>query len=152
MVQKALDSVGKLKDEMVNALSEMCKIPAIAPESGGDGELDKANYLKNLSLELGFDKIALIKAEDSRVSCGFRPNLIVSIPGKNKDLPPLWIVSHMDIVPEGDRDLWDSDPFDPVIRGGRLFGRGVEDNGQALIASLYAAKGLLKSGTLPKRK
>ena len=152
MAQKVLEAVEKLRDDMVNSLTDMCKIPAIAPESGGDGEVMRAEFLLELVKQLGFDHVAVVKVEDDRVSDGYRPNIVVSIPGQDKDLAPIWVVSHMDIVPEGDRDLWDSDPYDPIIRGGRLIGRGVEDNGQALIASLYAAKALSDLGMKPKRR
>lgn len=152
MVKMVLDQVDKLRDDMVHSLTEMCKIPAIAPESGGTGEVKRAEFLLDLLKLLDFNHVAVIKAEDPRVPEGYRPNIVVSIPGKDKDLAPLWIVSHMDVVPEGDRELWDSDPYDPIIRGGRLIGRGVEDNGQALISSLYAAKALMNMGMMPKRR
>lgn len=151
MVKDVIESVERLRDDMVSALADMCRIPAIAPESGGDGEVKRAEFLIELVTNLGFEHIAVVKVEDSRVSDGYRPNIIVKIHGTDRTLPPLWIVTHMDIVPAGDLDLWDSDPFDPIIRGGRLYGRGVEDNGQALIASLYAAKALKNVGVQPKR-
>ncbi len=136
---------------MVNSLIEMCRIPAIAPESGGDGEAVRAEYLLKLLSELGFDKVEVIKVDDARVSAGYRPNIIVTIPGDDRSLPPLWVVSHMDIVPEGDRGLWDTDPYQPVVKDGKLYGRGVEDNGQSLMASIYAAKALMNAGLKPKR-
>jgi len=77
-----------------------------------------------------------VDAPDDKVSTGVRPNLIIERGGKQKR--KVWIVSHMDIVPEGELKDWDSDPFDPVVREGKVFGRGVEDNGQSLIGSLYA--------------
>jgi succinyl-diaminopimelate desuccinylase len=152
MAKMVLDAVEDLRDDMVQALTEMCKIPAIAPESDGQGEVKRAEFLMKLLKEEGFDHVAMVRAEDDRVPEGYRPNIVVSIPGKDPDLRPIWIVTHMDIVPEGDRDLWKSDPYDPIIRGGRLIGRGVEDNGQALISSLYAAKALMNRGMKPKRK
>ncbi|MFO7619484.1 MAG: M20 family metallo-hydrolase, partial [Thermoplasmata archaeon] len=95
--------------------------------------------------------VEMLEVKDSRVSAGYRPNIIVSIPGKKRKLPPLWIVTHMDIVPEGDRKLWRTDPYDPVLKKGRLIGRGVEDNGQSLTASVFAAKALLDSGEKQER-
>jgi succinyl-diaminopimelate desuccinylase len=151
MVDTILEYVENLREDMVSSLADMCRIPAIAPESGGDGEVKRAMFLQNLLTELGFEHVAVIRVDDSRVSDGYRPNIIVKIHGQDKTLPPLWVVTHMDVVPDGDRNLWDFDPFDPVIRGGRLIGRGVEDNGQALIASLFAAKALMNAGVKPKR-
>ena len=48
----------------------------------------------------------------------------------------------MDTVPEGARELWQSDPFEPVIKDGKIFARGAEDNGQSLVASLFALREL----------
>jgi succinyl-diaminopimelate desuccinylase len=152
MAKMVLDQVDSLREDMVQALTDMCKIPAIAPESDGKGEVKRSQFLLKHLEKLGFDHVAVVRAKDPRVPEGYRPNIVVSIPGKDPDLAPLWVVSHMDVVPEGDRKLWNSDPYDPIIRGGRLYGRGVEDNGQALISSLYAAKALMNMGMKPKRK
>ena len=32
---------------------------------------------------------------------------------------------HIDVVPDGDRDQWDDDPYSGAIKNGRMFGRGV---------------------------
>ncbi len=56
----------------------------------------------------------------------------------------------MDVVPEGDRSLWTVDPFNPVVKGSRLYGRGVSDNGMCLIASLFALKALMNAGVEPE--
>ena len=139
------------EEEMVNALTNMCRIPAIAPDSDGDGEAKRAHFLIELLKEKGINDIEVYKAEDARVSAGYRPNIVATITGEDTKLPPLWIVSHMDVVPTGDRDKWSSEPFNPIVKDGRLIGRGVEDNGQALIASLYAVRAILDLGMKPKR-
>jgi len=144
-------SVDDLKNEMIIFLTEMCRIRAIAPDSGGDGESERSQFIQMRLNQMGFQNVEIIKAKDDRVSAGYRPNIIVTLPGSDKSLPPLWVISHMDIVPEGDLDLWKTDPYDPVLKKGKLFGRGVEDNGQSLVSSLFAAKALLDSGKQQKR-
>jgi len=134
-LQSVLERIENSKDEMVNSLIEICKIPAVHPESGGDGESKKAEFLKELIKKLGLP-VRVIDAPDDRVTSGVRPNLLVEMDGEESRR--IWIVSHMDIVPEGDLESWDTDPFDPVVKEGKIFGRGTEDNGQAVIASLYA--------------
>ncbi|MCD6450025.1 MAG: M20 family metallo-hydrolase, partial [Thermotogaceae bacterium] len=57
---------------------------------------------------------------------------------------------HIDTVPEGDITLWKHDPFDPVVEGDRIYGRGSEDNGGSMITSIYAGKAILDLGIEPK--
>ena len=52
----------------------------------------------------------------------------------------VWVVAHIDVVPAGDPDLWDTPPYDPVFKDGRIYGRGTEDNGQSVISSMFASR------------
>ncbi len=52
----------------------------------------------------------------------------------------------MDTVSEGDPSLWSGDPFVLRVEGGKAYGRGTCDNGQDLIAGMYALKALKESG------
>ena len=148
-ISDALKNVDLLKDEMVNSLANICKIPAVGPESDGQGEYEKAKFIEELLNEIGFDEIKWYNAKDKRVETGIRPNIVAKLYGETEET--IWIVSHMDIVPTGDLNDWDTNPFEPVIIDERLYGRGVEDNGQELIASLYAVKALKELGIKPKK-
>ena len=135
---------------MVDTLSRLCKIPAISPHNGGTGEDAKIKELENIINELGLTK-AKVKYEyvdDEKAPTGKRPSLFLEYPGKRAQR--LCILTHIDVVPEGDRTLWTLDPFNPEVRGSRLYGRGVSDNGTCLVSSLYALKALLDSGAEPE--
>lgn len=70
--------------------------------------------------------------------------------GEGEDL--IGILGHLDVVPPGDLEAWHSDPFDPVEKEGKLYGRGVQDDKGPLLASLFAVKALLDAGvSFPKR-
>ncbi len=135
------------RDEMVSTLVDFCKIPALDPGSGGEGELKKTEWLqrKIMSFGMGYERY---DAKDDRVPSGIRPNLIVR---KGEGGPRLWVLSHVDIVPPGNLKEWPCDPYDPMVKGGKIYGRGVEDNGQACIASLFALKALKDLGLHPAR-
>jgi acetylornithine deacetylase/succinyl-diaminopimelate desuccinylase-like protein len=63
--------------------------------------------------------------------------------------PTVLCYGHFDVQPPDPLDLWDSDPFEPEIRGEYLYGRGtVDDKGQLYIL-LAAARELARAGTLP---
>ncbi|MFH1116475.1 MAG: M20 family metallo-hydrolase, partial [Pseudomonadota bacterium] len=76
---------------------------------------------------------------DERVPEGVRPNLLAVFNGRDASRT-LWILSHIDVVPPGEVKLWEHDPFRPHVENGFLYGRGVEDNGQAVAASIFAVR------------
>lgn len=137
---KSLDSVlkeiGSSEKEILNTMAGMISIPALAPVNGGDGESAKADYL--MSLTAGFDSVQRIDVPDVNDPSVMRSNILARKNGKRKGT--LWFVSHMDVVPTGDPDLWDTPPFEPVIKDGRMYGRGTEDDGQSVISTLFAAR------------
>ena len=149
--QTLFHEIEQLKTEMITALMELIRVPAVGPENGGDGELQKAEKLTQLLCELGFDKIERYDAEDPRVSSGKRPNIIAYYNGET-EAKRLWIVTHMDIVPPGEESQWTiTKPFEPLLKSNCVYGRGSEDNGQSAIASVFAVKALKRLGMKPKR-
>lgn len=127
------------RQESVKFLQRICSIPALGPDNDGQGEMKKYQVIKEFAESLGPDLVEEIHAPDNRVPEGVRPNIAVIFKGRD-DSKTLWILTHMDVVPVGELSLWEHDPFDPIEKDGYLIGRGVEDNGQALVASLFAAK------------
>jgi succinyl-diaminopimelate desuccinylase len=124
--------------------------PALAPESGGIGEIEKAAALEVWLKKQGITEIERYDAPDPRVPSNIRPNMVVTIHGKRTG-SPVWIMSHLDVVPEGERRLWESDPWKVVVKNGKVYGRGVEDNQQGVVSSVFAALAFLKLGIVPER-
>jgi hypothetical protein len=56
----------------------------------------------------------------------------------------------MDVVPVGELSMWNSDPWQVIEKDGKLFGRGVEDNQQGLVSSIFAVLSLIKNNVTPK--
>ncbi len=149
MVNKELFTrIESLEPQMVETLGEMISYPAISPLDGGEGEFHKAQYLLKKIKELGFDDVTVYASADPHAAGGERPNIVVRFPGKTKRR--LWIVAHTDVVPEGERSLWETDPFKAVVKDGRIYGRGVNDNGQEVAASLYALYAVKELGLTPE--
>ncbi|MDQ7783769.1 MAG: M20 family metallo-hydrolase [Desulfomonilaceae bacterium] len=128
-----------LKDECVDFLARICSIPALGPENDGTGEMEKYKVVKEAVVALGPDRIEEVHAPDDRVPDGLRPNLLAVFNGRDTSRT-LWILSHIDVVPPGELKLWEHDPFQPHVQNGFLYGRGVEDNGQAIAASIFAVR------------
>ncbi len=150
-IQSICAEVEKLEAEIVETLMDLIRISAVGPENGGDGEQLKAQELLQILQRVGFDKIEQYDAKDSRVSSGIRPNIIAKCVGVEDDRR-LWVITHMDVVPSGEESLWTiTKPFKPVVKNDRVYGRGSEDNGQSLVASIFAIKALKHLGLKPKR-
>jgi len=147
MKEKIFAELDRLKDDMVRDLSRICRIPAISPHNGGEGEEKKAKEIEKLVAELGLGKVEWQRVDDAKSPTGNRPSLFLEYAGTSPRR--LCILSHVDIVPEGDRSSWTHDPYDPVVVGSRLYGRGVSDNGMALISSLYALLALSNLKIVP---
>ncbi|MHB9153484.1 MAG: M20 family metallo-hydrolase [Spirochaetales bacterium] len=150
MKDKVFSFIEKSVDGIIELETLLTSVPAIAPESGGQGELDKAIALEAWLRRQGITDIVRMDARDGRVASGIRPNLVATIPGKD-DNARLWIMTHLDVVPEGERSLWNTDPWKVVVKGGSLVGRGVEDNQQGLVSSVFAALAFMKQGIVPAR-
>jgi succinyl-diaminopimelate desuccinylase len=148
---KIFHQIEAFQQEMTDALMQLVRTSAVGPESNGEGENLKAEILSRILAEVGFDKLDRFDAVDSRVPSGKRPNIVAYLNGEDSD-KRLWIVTHMDVVPSGEESLWKvTKPFEPTINNNCVFGRGSEDNGQSLVASIFAAKALKKLNMKPKR-
>ena len=134
--------------EMIDLQRELVRRNAVGPENGGPGEGAKAAFLKGLLEGWGL-KVDNYPAPDGRVTGGERPNLVAYLPGRRPE--KVWVLSHLDVVPEGDVSLWLSDPFTLKVEGDRLYGRGVEDDHHGIVSSLMAVKAFLDLGLTPER-
>ena len=76
-------------------------------------------------------------------------NIVYKIKGEDSS-KMIWIMAHTDVVPAGERSLWNSEPFELKVEGDKLIGRGVEDNHQGLTASYLTAKAFIETGMKPK--
>ena len=76
-----------------------------------------------------------------------RLNLIARVRGSGEG-PSLMLMGHTDVVP-APREGWSVDPFEGVIRDGRIYGRGVADMKGELAARAVAVARLARSGRIP---
>ncbi len=127
---------GEIQDFFVR----MLKINSVNPRMGGPGETERANFIQSFLEKEGFS-VQRVDVPDSGYSGRVRPNIGAKL-GGNDTTKTLWFLSHMDTVPEGSRELWKSDPFNPVIMDGKIYARGAEDNGQSFVSSLAALRTL----------
>ena len=144
------DRIDGYRDEIIQLQRNLTARVALGPDNGGRGEHEKTSYIKGLLDALNPDVLQEIKAPDERAHNGYRPNLIAKWEGRQKDRV-VWVLSHSDIVPPGDSSLWESDPYEAIVDGDRIMGRGVEDNQHGFVSSFLALKAILDSGQTLKR-
>jgi succinyl-diaminopimelate desuccinylase len=145
---KISQRIDSFRDDMINLQIKLAAVPAIAPMSGGEGEEKKAAVLVKFLQENGFQDIEVIKAPDLDAPSGSRPNVLAYYRGKSS-AKTVWIMTHTDVVPPGELSLWSGDPFKPWVKAGKIYGRGVEDNQQDMVASIYAIKAFQAEGVKP---
>ncbi|MCL1889315.1 MAG: M20 family metallo-hydrolase [Desulfovibrionaceae bacterium] len=166
VLEKLLAYIDGQTDWVEDLQRALTAVPALGPENGGDGEWGKARLLESRLLALGARvlpwkagenlelrgdppglNLRFIEAPDERVSGGSRPNLAARLTGKSRKT--LWIIGHMDVVPAGAPDLWETPPFELHRSGDWIRGRGVEDNQQAIASGLLVLETLVRHKVSP---
>jgi acetylornithine deacetylase/succinyl-diaminopimelate desuccinylase-like protein len=104
---------------------------------------------------LGLTEAAVLVADMLRAR-GFEAKIyptagapVVVAERKGKSDQTLLFYNHYDVQPPEPLELWESPPFEPEIRDGKLYGRGVSDDKGHLVARLFALDALLAEGDLP---
>lgn len=135
---------------MIDLQSRLTAIPALGPENDGVGEKEKADFLEKwMADEIGFDSVDHYDAPDDRVPAGIRPNIVAVMKGASSDRR-VWVMGHIDVVPPGDLEKWDTNPWEVVEKDGKLYGRGTEDDQHGIVTPLFALKAIKElGGTLP---
>ena len=141
--QKFVDE--KWNDEIVPELTEYIRIPAKSPHFDPDWE--KNGYIEDATQQI-YDWCR--KQDLADMSCeivrlpGRTPVIFMDIPGTGEDTVLMY--GHLDKQPE--MTGWDDSlgPWKPVMRDGKLYGRGGADDGYAAYASLTALMALQREG------
>lgn len=145
-----LRELSDTREEIIFLQQNMTKLPAIGPNEGGVGEIEKAKWIENLVRSWGVSDITHYDAADERVPSKIRPNFVIR--HKGKSAKTLWILGHMDVVPPGNESLWKTPPFEAVLdpeNDDIIRGRGVEDNQQAIVSGLLILHVLTKHSLTP---
>ena len=134
-VDRAIES--RLEDSLAE-LAELCSMPSISAQ--GVAMEETAKFVSGLLAKRGFNS----KVMDSK---GF-PVVVAERRGRSERT--LLFYNHYDVQPAEPLDLWDSPPFEPSIRDGKMYARGVSDDKGHILCRLAAIDALLEiDGEIP---
>lgn len=135
MNTKIDEFIERNREMYIKWLTEFCRIPSVAAQNRGME--DAVSYLDDL-----FEEAFSIIPEKLPTE-GF-PVVYAELQGKSDKI--LSFYNHYDVQPEDPIELWKSLPFEPDIRDGKIFARGVADNKGNLIARIAAIHAIKQVG------
>lgn len=125
-MQAIFDTIEARLPQAVSLLERLCAQPSVSAEGRGLNEM--AELLLTVLAERGLAGRAL--------DTGGPPVIYAEVPGRSSTTVLLY--NHYDVQPVDPLSLWDSPPFQPSHREGKLYARGVSDNKGDLVARLEA--------------
>jgi acetylornithine deacetylase/succinyl-diaminopimelate desuccinylase-like protein len=138
-VSEAFAEVDARRAEHLARLIDYVRRPSISAH--GQGIAEVAEHARGLLEGAGLSGARVIPTAGAPFVYGQR----LDAPGK----PTVLIYGHYDVQPPDPLELWTSPPFEPTVRDGKLYGRGVGDNKGQHLAHILAIETLTRRGRLP---
>ncbi|CEA16601.1 Beta-Ala-His dipeptidase [Fermentimonas caenicola] len=129
------------EDRFLDELFELIRIPSISslPEHKED-MYRAAEKWKEILLAAGADKAEVMETNGNPVTYGEK---II-----DPDAPTVMVYAHMDVMPVDPLEKWKTDPFEPVVKDGKIWARGADDDKGQSFMHAKAFEYLVKSGKL----
>ena len=126
----------------VEELSELLRIPSISAESAHAPDMLRcAEWLCDALLRSGADRAEVMSTDGNPV--------VYAEKTADPAAPTVLVYGHYDVMPVNPAGEWTNGPFDPVIREGRIWARGANDDKGQSYMHLKAMEAMLATGTLP---
>lgn len=130
------------KDRFLAELFELLRIPSVSADSKFKEDVFKAaELIKSRLEEVGVENVELCETAGYPVVFGEK---II-----DPSLPTILVYGHYDVQPADPYELWDSPPFEPVIKNGKIYARGACDDKGQMYMHVKALETLLAHGSLP---
>ncbi|WP_099157369.1 dipeptidase [Virgibacillus ndiopensis] len=144
MSEKALNYLSENREQLLEKLNQFLSIPSVSTDSVHKKDIkEAANFLENYLQDIGFDKV-------EQQETGGHPLIYAEYNQAGSDAPTVLFYGHYDVQPVDPIDLWDSDPFKPEVRDGRLYARGSSDDKGQVFMHLAVFEAYMKTeGKLP---
>ncbi|WP_053955831.1 M20 family metallopeptidase [Inediibacterium massiliense] len=131
-------------NEFVNDLKALIQIPSVYEE-------DESPYPFGKNIDEALKKMLAI-ADKLGFKTFYEPNGYYGYAEYGDGDEMIGVLGHLDVVSPGDLKKWNTSPFDPVIKDGKLFGRGTQDDKGPTLGAMYAFKAIIDSGFKVNKK
>ncbi|MCP4310514.1 MAG: M20 family dipeptidase, partial [Bacteroidetes bacterium] len=109
------------KDRFLDELFDLIRIPSVsAKQEAKDDMFKTAEFIRSSLLDAGADHAEVKETTGWPVVYGHKM--------VDESLPTVLVYGHYDVQPVEPLDLWDSPPFEPEVRDGKIYGRGADDD------------------------
>ncbi len=131
------------KDRFLEELFEYLRIPSISTDAEHTDEVARcANWLADHLRQIGVEHVEVEPTDGHPIV--YAEHIV------DPDAPTYLIYGHYDVQPPDPLELWDSPPFEPTLRDGKIFARGATDDKGQLFCHVKAIESHLAThGTLP---
>ena len=130
------------KDRFLEELFSLIRIPSISSEAEHKPDMVRcANRWRELLIEAGADRAEVMPTEGNPVVFGEK---II-----DATKPTVLVYGHYDVMPVAPLELWRTSPFEPVVKDGRIWARGADDDKGQSFMHAKAFEYMVQSGTLP---
>jgi acetylornithine deacetylase/succinyl-diaminopimelate desuccinylase-like protein len=128
------DAITRVLPSVCADLEALVRIPSVSLAEFDQSQVDaSAAATARLFRDAGLPDVRIVAVP------GGRPAVIARRPAP-EGAPTALLYAHHDVQPPGSPDAWDSPPFEPVVRDGRLYGRGAADDKAGIAAHLAALR------------
>ena len=130
------------QNRFLDELFELIRIPSVSSMTEHKQDMYKcAEKWKEILLKAGADKAEVYETEGNPVTYGEK---II-----DASLPTVLVYGHMDVMPVDPVKLWNTNPFEPVIKDGKIWARGADDDKGQCFMHAKAFEFMVKTGQLP---
>ena len=134
--------IEKNRERFLDELFSLIRIPSISAESEHKDDMVRcAERWRELLLAAGADKAEVMPTDGNPVVYGEKM--------VGADKPTVLVYGHYDVMPVAPLDLWRTQPFEPVVKDGRIWARGADDDKGQSFMQAKAFEFMVKTGQLP---
>ncbi|WP_136037298.1 dipeptidase [Microbacterium sp. K35] len=136
-----LEAVATGIPSALSDLGHLVRIPGMAWPAFDQTQLERsADAVATLARDTGvFDEVRVLRAAIPGTDEHGQPAVLATRAARNGK-PTILLYAHHDVQPPGDDALWETPPFEPTVRDGRLYGRGAADDKAGIMAHIGAIR------------